>query len=622
MSRKRGFDLAEARSKLPWFVAQPDPSVYLGNDYIVVDFETTTIKKGRPLLTENDIVLAVWSRGGKSYAKWGGVYAQQELVAACEQAKFIVAHNAKFELQWLARCGLDIGNVLVYDTMLGEYVLGGNRWRWAQCSLENSAQRRLGEGKIPVMSAMYNGGMCSRDIPESWLLRYCLRDVQVTERLFHKQRELLQELDQLSIAYTRNLLVPVLADIERNGMTLDADKVDDLVRTREEEYREVTHRLAEIVGDVNTNSGPQLAVFLYETMGFALPTDHRGRPVVTASGRPPTDQDSVAGLKPRTKAQREFLELYKRSKALHNELSKYLRKFSDCCRENKGILGASFNQTNTATHRLSSSGTDYSTQFQNFPRAYKPVFKARNEGWLVGEGDGAQLEFRVAAHLGRDEQALEDCRTGADIHKFTASVLNNCTEEEVTKEQRQAAKADTFKPLYGGQSGTPAQQRYYEAFRKKYHGISDTQQAWINEVLRTKVLITEWGMRYYFPDTTMSRSGYVSNTTSICNYPVQALATAEIIPVALVYFWHLVRTSGLKMFIVNTVHDSIICELPPEEVEAFHELCKFCLTEQTDVYLKEVYNLTFLAPLGCGVSTATHWSTGEEHTYEKDTAYD
>jgi len=108
---------------------------------------------------------------------------------------------------------------------------------------------------------------------------------------------------------------------------------------------------------------------------------------------------------------------------------------------------ARFNQTQTATHRLSSSGTDYSCQFQNFPRAYKPVFKARHEGWLVGEGDGAQLEFRVAAHLGRDEVALNDCRTGADIHRFTASVLNNCKEEEVTKEQRQAAKADTFKPL-------------------------------------------------------------------------------------------------------------------------------------------------------------------------------
>ena len=91
----------------------------------------------------------------------------------------------------------------------------------------------------------------------------------------------------------------------------------------------------------------------------------------------------------------------------------------------------------------------------------------------VGEGDGAQLEFRVAAHLGRDEQALTDIRDKVDIHSFTAAVIG-CS--------RQEAKADTFKPLYGGQSGTKAQQSYYAAFKSKYSGIADAQSAWINSV--------------------------------------------------------------------------------------------------------------------------------------------
>jgi len=438
------FDVAT----LPWFVSEPDPTVYLSDDYIVVDFETTTFKNGRPLAPENDIVLAVWKlSNGDRYAKWGGVYDQGDLVEACKKARFIVAHNAKFELQWLARCGLDLGNVLVFDTMLGEYVLGGNRYRTQDLSLEKIAQARLGVGKVPAISCMYKAGISSEDIPRSWLLNYCIRDVDLTEELFKAQRKELATVNQLPIAYTRNLLVPVLADVESHGMALDEAQVNELIAEKEAEYTTVTHELEAMTEGINTNSGKQLAEFLYDTLGFEQLKDRRGNIMTTNTGRPLTDQGTIAQLKAKTKKQRVFLELYTRNKALYNELTKYLRKFSDCCKENEGILMARFNQTQTATHRLSSSGTDYSCQFQNFPRAYKPVFKARHEGWLVGEGDGAQLEFRVAAHLGRDEVALNDCRTGADIHRFTASVLNNCKEEEVTKEQRQAAKADTFKPL-------------------------------------------------------------------------------------------------------------------------------------------------------------------------------
>lgn len=630
----------DVRGVLPKHVANPDPEIYQSDNYITVDFETTITGKGLSIYPDNGIVLAAWElgpghpgvrpgvpaeggqdAGHRMFYKRAGEFDLDELVRDIEQADFLVAHNAKFELGWLARCGLDLTKVVVWDTMLAEYVLGGNRWVWHHLSLENCGKRWFGTGKFDLISKMFKAGICSSEIPDSWLTSYCCRDVELTRSVFEAQRGHMTATDPalLNVVYTRCLLTPVLADIEKNGMQLDPSRVVELAEQKEIEYAQVQNEIEEVTGGINVNSGPQLAEFLYDTLGFAELTDHRGEPVRTASGRPRTDAATVASLKAKTKKQREFLKLYTRSKELYNELTKYLRKFRDCCLQDNGRLLASFNQSNTRTHRLSSSGLDYSTQFQNFPRSYKPVFTARQDGWLVGEADGAQLEFRVAAHLGRDPAALGDIVSGKDIHAVTAGIIG-CS--------RQDAKAHTFKPLYGGTSGTPDERRYYQFFKDTYGGIAQRQQSWINEVLEHKSLRTEWGLRYYWPDTRMERSGYVRNSTSICNYPVQALATAEIIPIGMVYFWHYLKALDLQMMLVNTVHDSIITELPPEEVDWFHVLSQHCLIEEVYGYLDKVYDIQLVVPLGAGVMTGTHWAddngkkpieftyTAQENMYE------
>ena len=624
---------------LPAVISAPDPSVYEGGNYVSVDFETTVYSKGSALDARNSLVLAVWelgpehkdyrAEGNNRYVRWANEFGMETLVGHCETADFLIAHNAKFELQWLERCGLDTGEMIVWDTMIAEYVIGGNRWVWHQLSLEKCAQRNYGEGKVGVISKMYKAGLCSTDIPASWLERYCIQDVTLTTRLFKTQLDTCVKKALLPIVYTRCLLTPVLADVERNGMQLDASIVQSLHEQKEREYAEVQKDLDDCTGGINVNSPIQLREFLYETLGFSPLRRKRGRTwvdVLTPSGLLPTDADTISKLKAKTGPQRRFLALYVQSKGLYNELTKYLRKLQDCCNEVDGALTASFNQTNTQTHRLSSSGRDYGMQFQNFPRAYKPIFKARKKGWLVGECDGAQLEFRVAAHLGKDEVALRNILDpDFDAHITTASymagrdaaemlALHRNGDKEVG-ELRQDAKSETFKPLYGGSFGTPEQVRWYKGFKELYSGIADAQQSWIDEVLEHKYLTTEWGMRYYWPNTTMDRSGYVKNTTSICNYPVQAFATAEIIPVALAAFWHRLRSSGLRMFIVNTVHDSIIVELPPDEVGAFHELAQQCLIEDVYPYLEQVYNIRLSVPLGAGVMVGEHWGSKDETVY-------
>ena len=531
----------------------------------------------------------------------------------CEEADFIVAQNAKFELQWLKRCGLELQDVVVFDTMLAEYVIGGNKWQMGLLSLEKICQRRFKEGKTDIISKMYKSKQCSTEIPESWLVSYCHKDVDLTHKLFKAQVKDLVRLELLAVAWSRFIVTPVFADIESNGMQLDKDMVKARLDEVEREYSESLEELERITGGVNTNSPKQLSEFLYTTMGFAEVVKRQGGkwvPDRTPSGGMRTDKASISRLKATTVKQRDFLTKYSRCKELYNEVTKYLRKFDGCCEEDDGVLTASFNQSNTQTHRTSSTGAKWGTQFQNFPRAYKPIFRARKEGWCIGESDGAQLEFRIAAHLGRDEEAIADIVAGTDIHSVTADIIGV---------SRQEAKAHTFKPLYGGMSGSKDEVRYYQFFRDKYKGITAAQDAWVNTVLDTKKLTTEWGLKYYWADTKAEygKGGkrYVTNTTSICNYPVQAFATAEIIPMAMVFFWHRLKRSDLDMFIVNTIHDSIICEIPASEVEQFHELSQQCLIDDVYFYLKELYDIDLVVPLACGVKVGTHWSGSDTEKF-------
>ncbi len=110
----------------------------------------------------------------------------------------------------------------------------------------------------------------------------------------------------------------------------------------------------------------------------------------------------------------------------------------------------------------------------------------------------------------------------------------------------------------------------------------------------------------------MQRSGYVTNTSSICNYPVQSLATADIIPIALVYMWHRMKEHNVTSFIVNTIHDSIIMEVHPDEQEIIHDLGVDSFTYSVYNYLSSVYGIEFNVPLGIGSKFSEFWSEGEE----------
>jgi DNA polymerase-1 len=597
-----------------WSVGNPDPGVFLTDNYLVLDFETTNRDFGTATNADNRIVLSTYADASDVIEyTWGNQFQQEALLKKVRAASFIVAHNAKFELQWLHNCGLDLTRILVYDTMLGEYVLAGNLVDIA-LDLDSVAGRYGLPAKNNLIKIMMNAGICPSEMPKDLLLKYGKGDTSTTKQIFLKQREILKSKGLLPCMYTRCLTTVVLADIERNGMQLDKDRVTKEYDAVVKELGILDDALHKCTGGINLNSPKQLAKFIYEDLGFKELTDNKDAPIRTPAGGRKTDGDTLLRLEATTDAQVEFQKLLI-ARQQENTKLKSIGKMYECVQES-GILYAQFNQAITQTHRLSSTGARYKLQFQNFYRPYKKLFRAKHRDWRIGEVDGAQLEFRVAAHIGRDAVADADIRNHHDVHKATASQHLGKPVSEVTKEERQNHKGETFRPLYGSLGTTAQQKRYAKYFHERYKGIYDTQTKWTYEVLANKQLVTECGLIFYWPDTSISSSGYIKNRNNIFNYPVQSLATAEIIPISLVYFWHRAKAAKAKMEIVSTIHDSIITEVPSEEEELFNELAVQCFTNDTYFYLKRVYNIEFTVPLGVEAKIGAFWGEGEGKSWD------
>lgn len=621
---------------LPWHIKVPVPGYYLTCNYVVLDFETTNIEFGHARVPENNLVCASWLIGGASWKEpmrfcRGNEYEQRNLIDAVNYHKFIVAHNAKFELQWLQRMGVDTTQILVYDTMLGDYVLAGNR-KW-KLDLGSMSQRYGGSGKESIVDAMIKGGVSPEDIPEDWTEARVRKDVTDTHRIFLEQRSRLLELDLLKTQYTRCLLTPVLADMEMQQQTLSSNHVQVAVLNARNQEQVLAKEFAAMTGGINARSTKQMAGYVYGTLGFEE-LKRRGVPVrnkpskAFPDGAPKVDTQTLDSLKATTGPQKEFIILRKKLGKVQAELSKTLEFFDGICRERGGKFYGQFNQAVTQTHRLSSSGVPVTladgetrrVQFQNFPNKFKELIAASGPGRCIAEIDGMQLEFRGAAFLGHDNRAYTDIMQDADIHRFTASVINNVAEVDVTSVQRKKAKPHTFKPLYGGQSGTAAEVRYYEAFRAKYSQIYETQTGWTREVLYSpdKCLTTITGLRFYFPGTKQRDSGYVENTPSIFNYPVQSFCTAEIIPIALVYLWHRTRAMGDDWIFQNTVHDSVVLDIPDDAItlDTLKMRGLHCFSHDVYNYMRDVYGIEIDVPLGAGFTIGKRWTGDVTHEDE------
>jgi DNA polymerase I-like protein with 3'-5' exonuclease and polymerase domains len=259
-------------------------------------------------------------------------------------------------------------------------------------------------------------------------------------------------------------------------------------------------------------------------------------------------------------------------------------------------------QHRTATGRF--SGAD--PNMQNMPRGgtfpVKKVFVSRWKGGKIMEADFAQLEFRTAAYLAQDKIAMKEIEDGFDVHSYTAKVIS----EAGQKISRQEAKGHTFAPLFGatGFGRTTAEAKYYEQFTKKYKGIASWHSKLAKEALTNLKIKTPSGREFAFPDVVRRLNGGVSHFTQIKNYPVQSFATADIVPLILMDIDR--RLNGYKSCVVNTVHDSIVIDVHPDEVEVVKSIIEHTNSNMTNT-INNHFSIKLNVPLLLEAKIGNNW---------------
>ena len=297
----------------------------------------------------------------------------------------------------------------------------------------------------------------------------------------------------------------------------------------------------------------------------------------------------------------KFLSDVRRLSAVDTYLSSFVDGISTYTKQDNK-LHVRLLQHRTSTGRF--SGAD--PNMQNMPRGgtfpVKKVFVSRWEGGKVLEADFAQLEFRTAAYLSQDGVAIEEVKTGFDVHGYTSKVISDAGQNT----SRQDAKAHTFAPLYGatGYGRTKAEAAYYEHFTEKYKGVRLWHTRLAKEALNTRKITTPSGREFSFPDVQRNARGRVSHFTQIKNYPVQSFATADIVPLALLHIDKLLST--FKSCVVNSVHDSIVIDVHPDEEKGVIEVINKTNKDLPDL-IKLRWGIDFNVPLLLESKIGNNW---------------
>ena len=310
-----------------------------------------------------------------------------------------------------------------------------------------------------------------------------------------------------------------------------------------------------------------------------------------------TDKITLSKLSAESEGElREFLDAIVRYNAIDTYLSTFISGIKDHTDTN-GMLHPKFMQAVTATGRLSSRDPN----FQNQPRGktfpIRQVVKSRFTNGKILEIDFSQLEFRTAVFMAQDEQGMEDIKNNIDVHQYTADIIGV---------SRQDAKAHTFKPLYGGVTGTEDEKKYYRKFLEKYKGIKAWHDKLQTHAIKFKSIKIPTGRQYAFPYAQRMPWGGSSYGTQIKNYPVQGFATADIVPLACINIYNLMKEQKVKSLLVNTVHDSIVADVYPGEESVMGKIFKQGTSSVIDS-LKKYYDIDFNVPLDTETKIGYNW---------------
>ncbi len=489
-----------------------------------------------------------------------------------DPGKLKIAQNAKYDLLVLRRAGVAVRGA-DFDTMVASYLANPAA---KSHGMDNLALELLGRKTISYSEVAGSGRnqICFSEVEVEKAVAYAAEDADVTLQLAEKLEPMVAEGGQGTLFREVEMpLVAILADMEWQGVRVDPAVLAGLSREIEEKLAALEKEIHALAGtSFNVASPKQIGEVLFEQL--KLP---RGKKTKTGWS---TDVEVLQKLAEDHEIAARILD--------HRSLSKLKGTYTDALPKlihpQTGRIHTSFNQTVTATGRLSSSEPN----LQNIPIRTEEGRRIREafipaDGNLLLSADYSQVELRILAHLAEEEVLRESFARGEDIHRRTASEIFGVFPEMVSAEQRRQAKTINFGVLYGmgafslGKS-LGIERKQAEGFIKAYFERLPRVAAFLEEkreeARRNKYVETILGRRCAVPEIDSKNPNVRSYAErNAINYPIQGSA-ADIIKVAMIRIFARLRRENLNARMVLQVHDELVFDVPAAEIEQVKVLVK------------------------------------------------
>jgi DNA polymerase-1 len=509
-----------------------------------------------------------------------------------------IGQNIKYDWIVLSRHGVDLEGV-VFDTMVASYLLNPSK---RAHNLDQIAMDFLGHKTIPYQevtgkgknSLSFNKVLLEKAVP------YACEDADITLMAKDVLMPRLQEIDLTDLMENVEMpLVPVLLRMEMRGTCVNIDRLHELSKSFEHQLEALEASIYGLAGEeFNINSSQQLGNILFNKLN--LPVLKKTKKKTGYS----TDVDVLTRLA----EEHEMPALVLKHRTLTKLKSTYADALIDLVNPETGRIHTSYNQTVTATGRLSSSDPN----LQNIPirtdegmeirRAFVP-----RKGWHLVSADYSQVELRILAHYSDDQILIQAFLEDEDIHARTASEVFQVSASAITTELRRQAKAINFGIIYGMSAYGLSKQlglslkmakTYIDNYFKRYQGVKRFIDKTLVEANRSKQTSTLLGRIRLLPDISSVNNNVrqAAERTAI-NTPIQGSA-ADLIKLAMINIDSAFRDKKLKSAMLLSVHDELVFEVPSEELDTVTYLVKEIMEDIWDLKV----------PLKVNVAVGKNWA--------------
>ena len=483
-----------------------------------------------------------------------------------------IGQNIKYDLEVLANYGVTLAGDL-WDTMIAHYLIQPELHH----GMDYMAEVYLNYQTIHIEELIGPKGKkqgSMRDLSPTQVYEYAAEDADITLRLKNCLEPKLKEAGVEHLFYEIEMpLVRVLAEMEMNGVLIDTGSLKETSELFTQRLQELEQRIYELAGEeFNIASPKQVGDILFGKLKIIE------KPKKTKTGQFVTNEETLQTLRHKHEIVEKILE----HRGLKKLVGTYVDALPKLINQRTGHIHTSFNQTITATGRLSSSDPN----LQNIPirgEDGKEIRKAfiPEPGCLFFSADYSQIELRVMAHLSEDEHMMEVFREGKDLHAATAATIYKKDIKEVSRDERTKSKRANFGIIYGITVFGLAERLEIERgeARQLIDGFFQTFPQVHDYMERSKELVRQKGYaetvfhrRRYLPDIHSHNAtvrGFAERNA--INAPIQGSA-ADIIKVAMVRIYNRMKAEGLQSKMILQVHDELNFSVVPEEKERMERL--------------------------------------------------